>query len=298
MNHRPAPRLAGDTAAMSHRKTLAASHRLGVFAAAVVALEAVVFALPLGGNVTPFVLVAIPAVAAVAVSWASGGRRQVRALIGRLLVWRVGARWYLAALGIPVAEKLVVDIAGTVLGFSTPDRLVGALSVSALVVPVVVVVPAMLEELGWRGFGVQAALDDGRSPAWAALVVGLIFMTLHIPLYLPGQLYEGLPVWPLPLILLSSSVLLTWIYLRTSSALLAGLMHAAFNATVPLTWGLDPAWVWQARAITLTLISALLIAILIKSVRRRGTCSDPSAFSVPLGGKQADRGAPLRRDLS
>jgi hypothetical protein len=99
MNHRSASRLAGDTAAMSHQRTLAASHRLGVFAAAVVAVEAVVFALPLGGNITPFVLVVIPAVAAVGVCGASGGRRQVRALIGRLFVWRVNARWYLAALG-------------------------------------------------------------------------------------------------------------------------------------------------------------------------------------------------------
>jgi len=131
-----------------------------------------------------------------------------------------------------------------------------------------VVAPALLEELGWRGFGVQAALDAGRSPAWAALFVGLIFMLLHLPLYLPGQLYEGLPVWPSPLILLSSSVLLTWIYFRTSSALLAGLMHAAFNASVPLTWGLDPAWVWQARAVVLTLISGFPIAVFIKSVRR------------------------------
>ena len=301
MNHRSTTRLAGDTAARSHQRTVAASHPLGVFAAAVVALEAVVFALPLGGNITPFLLVVIPAVAAVGVCGASGGRLQVRALIGRLFIWRVGARWYLAALGIPVAEKLVVDIAGTVLGFSTPDRLVGALSVSALVVPVVVVVPAMLEELGWRGFGVQAALDDGRSPAWAALVVGLIFLTLHIPLYLPGQLYDGLPIWPLPFILLSSSVLLTWIYLRTASALLAGLMHAAFNATVPLTWGLDAAWVWQARAVTLTLISGVLIAIYIKGVRRtrvgpgqRSSSTDGRQRSLLRSGSAGPRSSSLR----
>ena len=122
----------------------------------------------------------------------------------------------------------------------------------------------MLEELGWRGCGVQAALDAARSPAWAAIVVGLIFVMLQVPLCLPGQLYDGLPVWPLPFILLSSSVLLTWIYLRTSSALLAGLMHAAFNATVPLTWGLDPAWVWQSRAIVLTITATLLLLVAIK----------------------------------
>jgi len=256
MTSRAAHRPPGGTVPMSRREPWPASRKLSVFAAAVLVPEALVFAMRLGGNVTPFVLVVIPAVAAVAVCRASGSRGEVRALLGRLFVWRVGARWYLVALGIPVAEKLVVGVAGTLLGLSTPDRMLGALSGSALLVPVVVVVPAMLEELGWRGFGVQAALDAGRSPRSAALVVGLIFLLLHVPLYLPGQLYEGLPVWPLPFILLASSVLLTWVYLRTSSVLLAGLMHAAFNASVPLTWGLDSAWVWQARAVTLTIFAA------------------------------------------
>lgn len=259
MTSRPAQRTLGNAAPASRRHALPASRKLGVFAAVVLGLGVLVFGMQLSADVTPFVLVAIPAVAAVGVGWASGGRREVRALLGRLFVWRVGARWYLVALGIPIAEKLVVDVAGTLLGFSTPDRMLGALSVTALLVPVVVVVPAMLEELGWRGFGVQAALDAGRSPRWAALVVGLIFLLLHVPLYLPGQLYYGLPLWPLPFILLASTVLLTWVYIRTSSVLLAGLMHAAFNGSVPLTWGLDPAWVWQARAITLTIMAVAVL---------------------------------------
>jgi len=248
----------GVTAPVSRRGSWPARRKLAVFAAAVLVLEALVYASRLDGNVTPLVLVVVPAVAAVAVCWASGGRSEVGALLGRLFVWRVNPRWYLVALGIPVVEKLVVDVVGTLLGLSTPDRMLGALSLSALLVPVVVVVPALLEELGWRGFGVQAALDAGRSPRWAALMVGLIFLMLHVPLYLPGQLYQGLPVWPLPFILLASSVLLTWVYLRTGSVLLVGLMHAAFNASVPLTWGLDPAWVWQARAVTLTALAAAL----------------------------------------
>jgi hypothetical protein len=74
-------------------------------------------------------------------------------------------------------------------------------------------------------------------------------------------------VWPTPLILLSLAVLLTWIHLRTSSALLAGLMHATFNVSVPLTWGLDPTWVWQARSITLTLIAGLVVALAGKNGR-------------------------------
>jgi membrane protease YdiL (CAAX protease family) len=277
MTNRQTDRLPGDRAQAAHRHALPRSYRLAVFAAAVLVLEIAVVAMQLGGHVTPFVLVVIPAVAAAAVSCASGGHDEVRALLGRLFVWRVSARWYLVALGVPVAEKLIVDVAGTLMGLSTPGRVLEALSGSALLVGVVVVLPAVLEELGWRGFGVQAALDAGRSPAWAAVVVGLIFLMLHIPLYLPGQLYDGLALWPLPLILLSSSVLLTWVYVRTSSVLIAALMHAAFNASVPLTWALDPAWVWQARAVTLTIFAAAVLVggQLRTTGRHRDRCPTP-----------------------
>ena len=244
---------------MPLRQVVRRSRRLSAFAVLVLSLEAVTFVVRLDAAITPFVLVFIPAVAALTVSALSGGRPAVVSLIRRLVKVRVGLRWYLVAIGIPIVEKLAVDVTGALLGMATPDRLVSALTASALVVPVVVVVPAMLEELGWRGFGVQTAIEQGHSPAWAALVVGTLFLALHIPLYLPGQLYAGLPFWPLPISLLASSVLLTWIYLRTRSVLITGLMHAAFNATVPLTWGLPAEWVWQARAIVLILIAALVV---------------------------------------
>ncbi len=235
--------------------------RLWVFAVLVLGLEAAAFLARLDRDLVPFVLVLVPPAAALLVTAAHGGGSDVRRLFGRLGRWRVNWSWYAAALGIPLVEKLVVDLSGIALGETTPARLVDALTGAALVVPFVVVIPAILEEFGWRGFGAQTAADDGHSPAWAALVVGVIFVILHVPLYLPGQLYDGLPFWPLPLVLLAGSVLLTWIYLRTGSALLAGLMHACLNATVPLTWGLDPVWVWQVRAVVLAVMAIAVVVV-------------------------------------
>jgi len=235
------------------------SRQLLAFALLILGLEAVTFLAQLDPDLTPFLVVLIPPLAALVVLAVSGGKGEMRSLFGRLGRWRVDARWYVAAIGIPLVEKLGVDVVGLAVGATTPSRLTDALTASALVVPLVVLVPALLEELGWRGFGVQTAVDSGHSPAWGAAVIGLMFMLAHVPFYLPGQLYEGLPIWPAPIWLLAGSVLLTWIYLRTGSVLLAGLMHAAFNGTVPLTWGLDPAWVWQARAGVLSVIAVVVV---------------------------------------
>ena len=209
----------------------------------------------------PFALVLVPAVAALVAGAISGGWAAVRSTLGRLARWRVSPRWYLVALGIPIIEKVAVDVLGVLFGASTPVRLAGAVTVAALPIALIVLIPALLEELGWRGFGVQSAADAGHSPLWAAVVVGLPFIALHVPLYLPGQMYDGLPLWPLPLILMAGSVLFTWVYLRTGSALLAALMHASLNATVPLTWGLDAVWVWQARAVVLPLIAIIVVLV-------------------------------------
>jgi hypothetical protein len=97
--------------------------------------------------------------------------------------------------------------------------------------------------------------------------VGLLFVIPHLFLYLPGQLYDNLPIWPLPLLLLSASVLYTWVYAGSGgSALLAGLMHAASNGLTPLSRGIEPVVVWQLQGISITLIAAI---VLVASARMR-----------------------------
>jgi len=239
---------------------LIASHRLSLFAVAVLGLGALAFLAGLGTALTPFVLVIIPAVSALVISTLTGGRAEVGRLARRVVAVRVGWRWYLVAIGIPIVDKLLVVAAGVLLGITTPDRVLQEITPAAALVPLVVLLPGLLEELGWRGFGVQVAIDQGHSPAWAVGVVGAPFLAMHVPLYLPGQLYAGIAFWPLPIILFTYSILLTWVYLRTGSVFITGLMHATFNGTVPLTWGLDADWVWAARALGLIIITALVVA--------------------------------------
>lgn len=265
--------------------------KLAAFVVGVAALEAGAFLARLGRDATPFALVLIPTAVAITVAGAADGWDGVKRLLGRLGRWRVGWQWYAAALGIPLVGYLVVALAGVILGQFSVQRMTETLTIAALFIPIVVLLPALLEELGWRGFAVQTAIEEGHSPAWAAVVVGAAHMLVHVPLYLPGHLYDALPLWPLPVMLMGYAVLLTWIYLHTGgSVLLAGLMHAALNAWVPLTWGLDPGWAWQARGIVFGLLAAILIVVSGLDWWRRGM-REPAASrnaDIATGPRVAD----------
>jgi len=235
-------------------------HRLLAFVVLVAALEAAVFLAQLGRDASPFALVLIPALVAVSISGLTDGGVGLKRLGGRVGRWRVGTRWYLAAIGVPLIGFVGVALAGLAFGEFSLERLTDTLTVSAVLIPLVVFLPGILEEFGWRGFGAQSAIEQGHSPAWAVVVVGGAHMLMHVPLYLPGHLYDATPLWPLPLMFLGYGVLQTWIFLRSGgSVLLAGLMHAALNAWVPLTWGLDPDWAWQARGVVFAVIGVLVV---------------------------------------
>jgi hypothetical protein len=101
-----------------------------------------------------------------------------------------------------------------------------------------------------------------------ALVVGLLFLIPHVGLYLPGQIYDNLPIWPLPLLILSGSGLYTWVFVGSrGSALLAGLMHAASNGLTPVSRGIDPVLVWQIHGVVIT-VFAVAVVLLSAHMRR------------------------------
>jgi membrane protease YdiL (CAAX protease family) len=238
---------------------------VATFSAIVLGLAGLVMLAGLDAEATPFALVLVIPLSATLTAALVGGRSMVRGLFARIVRWRVPARWYLAAIGIPLAAALMIDVAGLVAGEADLETLVGALTPNALLVPLVVFLPALFEEFAWRGFAVEVMVERGSGFAKAALGVGLVFTAIHLPLYLPGQLFDHLPIWPGVLFLLGAAVLLTWIYLGSGrSSLLAGICHAALNGTVPLRWGLDEVWEWQVRGILIGMIG-LVILVLVRN---------------------------------
>jgi hypothetical protein len=100
------------------------------------------------------------------------------------------------------------------------------------------------------------------SPWRATLILGIPWTAIHLALYLPGQAYENLAVWPVVAIIGSYSVLLSWLFIRTGgSVLMTGLFHALLNGTVSLTWGLDPAEAWAYRGIVFAAIALAVIVL-------------------------------------
>jgi membrane protease YdiL (CAAX protease family) len=101
----------------------------------------------------------------------------------------------------------------------------------------------------------------------------VLFLVPHLVLYLPGQMYDNLPMWPLFLIIFSGSVLYTWAFAGSGwSALIAALMHAASNGLTPIARGIDPVVVWQLQGVVLTAIAVILVVV---SRRMRKPIEEP-----------------------
>src|ERR687894_3153916 len=187
-----------------------------------------------------------PALAAVIVAALTDGRAGLGDLLGRMVRWRVGARWYAVALGLPMVLALTTAGLHLLLGAQTSVNF-GGLSVLSFVVFVLIVG----EELGWRGYALPRLLAE-RSALAASLILGTLWGAWHLPtFFVLGAPQYGLPFLAFLLFTVAYSVLFTWVYLHTrGSVLIATLMHGSINLSQGyFLGGIDPAreyWVLAA----------------------------------------------------
>jgi membrane protease YdiL (CAAX protease family) len=119
---------------------------------------------------------------------------------------------------------------------SPPIGFVVCLQILAIVTGAFInMIPALGEELGWRGWLFPRLLRFGR---WPALVFsGLIWGVWHSPLLLLGYNYPDSPGWLAIVCMCATCVLvgsvLCWLRLRSGSIWAPALAHGAFNAAVP-----------------------------------------------------------------
>jgi membrane protease YdiL (CAAX protease family) len=205
-----------------------------------------------------FALAISPTVIACALAWRDG-HGAVRGLLRQLAVRPANPVWYLTLL-IPVVSYLAVDAIAVALG--TPAAgLFDDVFPAVLIVPLVVFLPAFAEEIGWRGYALPRTLS-AMSPLRAAIVLGIPWALIHVPLSWPGQMNSDIAVWSTVTQVISYSVILTWVYVGTGgSVLMTGLFHTLLNGLVPLTNGVDPLLAWDIRGVLFPIVAVVLVAL-------------------------------------
>ena len=156
-------------------------------------LSFVVLAYAVSWSLVPFgsFLPCGPLVAALVVIPIVQGRDGLRTLGRRLVRWRVGWIWWLAALALPLGTLGLVVVLNIALGASAPswDQF-SSWSAVLLVVGLRLVKPLdgpMGEEPGFRGFA-QPHLQRRFTPLGATWLVAVVATGWHLPLLVQGDM--------------------------------------------------------------------------------------------------------------
>jgi membrane protease YdiL (CAAX protease family) len=204
-------------------------------------------------------------------TWATLGRDALVAFLKRFLIWRVGWKWWIAALLLLPALRFAALLLTSWLtrvpaDFSHPmirDVVPLDAPLLALVLPwLVFEILTNGEEWGWRGY-VLPRLQAKCSALVASLIVGAIWSVWHLPKFLgTGLSGERSFAWFM-VAHLALAVLYTWLYNNTrGSLLLVVLFHAAENTAgmfLPVKFAV-PGGIVENILIVLYVLAAVVVA--------------------------------------
>ena len=203
-----------------------------------------------------------PFLAALILSWITGGWRSIKRLLKRLIVWRVGVRWYVFVLLLPAVICVVVVLLNMLLGAPRPTA--SQLPKWPEMLPRFLFIFLFIglgEEPGWRGFALPR-LQAKYSELAASLILAVFWAAWHLPLTATELKIQYIPQFVIGIF--SASVVHTWIFNRTKgSVLLQMIFHSAVNTVgagyfFPMFSGADLVRLWWlfAAAWCLTAIFA------------------------------------------
>ena len=204
----------------------------------------------------------MPTVAAVVVTAILEGASGIGRLFRKFIQFKISAKWYLAAL-LPLGLALLsagiyLVVAGGRLpsGINlSPSFWVGLTIINLLEGPTG-------EEMGWRGFALPRLLER-YSPLKAGILLGLLWGFWHLPLWInTGLTSVNLLLFCLFFILAitSLSVLMTWIFCRTSNSLAPmTLAHFSFNAGFILFGSFIPTLPFFGIVAALLLVTTIVV---------------------------------------
>jgi len=209
-----------------------------------------------------------PTFAAIIVSAIVGGKPEVKALLKRLLIWRVGWRWWAATLflngGIILGSLgLYAWFGNEVPAFPKPEP--GLLLEIVLTFVVVALVNG--EEVGWRGFALPR-LQRSYGVLGTVVILGTLETLFHLPIFFNngpsdagGQ--NGMPFLAFLLTGLLAVLLFIWLYNGTGGSLLmATLFHASMNAwsnILPFP-AQNTSFLWFVAVVQVVVLAVIFVA--------------------------------------
>jgi membrane protease YdiL (CAAX protease family) len=177
----------------------------------------------LGG---PFLFPFGPLLAALIVASVTQGRDGLKDLLSRCLRWRVGLKWYAAALLVPIAIALTTISLNILLGAAmSPAAQLAPWYSFFFLFPLALIDAPLGEDSGWRGYAMPR-FPAGRSPLVNSLILGVLLAGWHLPI----ALSEPSLAAPYLITTIASAVVTNWVYYNAhESALLAILYHTSAN---------------------------------------------------------------------
>lgn len=181
-----------------------------------------------------------PAVAGMVLAARLDGRAGLRDLLAQAFVWKVGPRWYLAAVGLPVLGTVGLILLGQLTGLVSQAAVLttwlaglGRNSGMLALVLVLGMVIVAGEEFGWRGF-VLPRLQARYNDLSASLAVGVMWGFWHLPDLWPfNPRLEALDLFLFMADILAVSVIYTWLYRNSRKSLLVVcLFHSTYDTLV------------------------------------------------------------------
>lgn len=248
-----------------------------------------------------------PALAALLIVWL--GSDSVRAWARQIVDWRVGPRWYIAALTIPLVLIALTSAGLELVGTSVdPGLLPERVSLVLVSFISIALIGGGNEEPGWRGLALPK-LQERYAPVPATLILGVVWALWHLPLLATGPTpFHGLAefvdlapsIGVRILNIVGIAFILTWIYNETGSVLLAILAHTGFNTAnstlVPLPLDVISAGDSTTILVVTTVAIWVVVAVLFVATRGQfGYETESAAATTPTAGPSSESGDGGRR---
>jgi uncharacterized protein len=221
------------------------------------------------GYLNAAAILAGPTLAAFIMTAITEGRAGIGRLLRRIVLWRVGLRWYLVALvGIPVVMALgTLILPGGLASLRSlgPGYLLTYLSIFPLVV---VLGGPLFEEIGWRGFALPR-LQPLHGPLLGTLILGLLWALWHLPEFMVPSWAESsggtgfVAIVRFVAIAVAFAVVTTWVFNNTKgSVFVAILVHASIDtSSLPMGALFSPCEVGNMILLSFGVLALVLVVL-------------------------------------